>query len=260
MIDHRLTTVERLTPSFRAKVWGSTGLMPWFPDSAEKIGEVWFESERLPLIKFLFTSERLSVQVHPDDAYAGEHENSLGKTEMWHILRTSPGAKVGVGFQHRITVEQLRESALGGTIEAHLNWIQVRPGDSIFVPARTVHAIGAGLVLCEIQERSDVTYRIFDYGRGRELHLDRAAAIANLDTSVGRSTLPLRCPHFHTERYTVHNELVLDGFSQPSGLIVLDGEGLLNDEPFLVGEVWEIPPDTTVTVRGKATMLRTYIP
>ena len=108
-----------LRMSFHEKVWGSTRLAPWFPDSERKIGGVWYESERqLPvLVKLLFTSERLSVQVHPNDEYAARNENSRGKTEMWHVLRADPGAGVAVGLTETVSRERLRELAATGEIE-----------------------------------------------------------------------------------------------------------------------------------------------
>lgn len=253
--------IERIAPSFRERVWGSTGLAPWFPEPESKIGEVWLDAgDGYPLVKFLFTTEKLSVQVHPDDAYAGEHENSAGKTEMWHILRTAPGASVGIGFRRPISREQLRSSAEDGTIEGLINWIPVRPGDTLFVPARTVHAIGAGLTLCEIQQRSDVTYRVYDYGRPRELHLDKAVEISALGPVSGRSVLPVRCPFFHTERLQVNGSTTLEPIAQPCVLVVLQGEGLVGDEPFLAGEAFRVDAETPVTIRGQATMIRTFKP
>lgn len=251
----------RIEPTFHEKVWGSTGLAPWFPVPEKKIGEVWFDTDgRLPLIKFLFTTDRLSIQVHPDDEYAREHENSKGKTEMWHILRAGAGSRVAIGFRQRIDQEQFHDAAVTGTIEALLNWIPVRPGDTFFVPARTVHAIGAGIALCEIQQRSDVTYRIFDFGRDRELHLEKAEEISNLGPCNGRTPLPVRSPYFHTEKISSNGELRIDAGPQPSGLIILKGEGLIDDEPFLPGEVWEVPAETAVTLRGQVTLIRTYDP
>lgn len=251
----------RINPTFHEKVWGSTGLAPWFPNPENKIGEVWFDAEgRLPLIKFLFTTDRLSVQVHPDDEYAREHENSNGKTEMWHILRAGAGSRVAIGFRQRVDDEQFRDAALTGTIEALLNWIPVRPGDTFFVPARTVHAIGAGIALCEIQQRSDVTYRIYDYGRARELHLDKAFEVSNLGPSQGRNALPVRSPYFHTEKVVSNGELRMDAITHPSALIILSGEGLIEDEPFLPGEVWEVPAGSPVSLRGHATLIRTFDP
>ena len=187
-----MSKIARVAPSFQEKIWGSTGLAPWFPNPENKIGEVWFDSPRLPLIKFLFTTEKLSVQVHPWDEFAREHENSNGKTEMWYILRAGPAAKVAAGFREPISPETLRDGALSGTIEAMLNWVMVRPGDTLFIPAGTVHAIGAGLSLCEIQQHSDITYRIFDYGRPRALHLEKAMEVSSLGPCTARTHLPVR--------------------------------------------------------------------
>src|SRR5271165_3300984 len=167
---------KRLQPRFLEKVWGSTRLEPWFESTGAKIGEVWFEGAGpLPiLVKFIFTTEKLSVQVHPDDVYAAKHHNSRGKTEMWHVLAAAPGARIAAGFREPVSAERLRAGALSGEIEELLAWHEARPGDTFFIPAGTVHAIGAGLTLCEIQQFSDITYRLYDYGRPRELHLAKA--------------------------------------------------------------------------------------
>ena len=255
-----MPNLDRIAPSFQEKIWGSTGLYPWFPEPQQKIGEVWFNSPRLPLIKFLFTTERLSVQVHPGDAFARDNENSNGKTEMWHILRAAPAAKVAAGFREPVTAEEVRASALSGTIEALLNWIVVRPGDTLFIPAGTVHAIGAGLALCEIQQHSDITYRIFDYGRQRDLHLEKAMRVSGFGSCMARTHLPVRCPHFHTERIEVRDEVHKEAVDRPTGLIVLNGEGLLNQEPFFPGEVYELGAGEQLSIRGSATLLRTFIP
>src|SRR5579862_5543216 len=110
--------LERLKPRFLEKVWGSEHLEPWFRSTGAKIGEVWFEgSTELPLlVKLLFTSAALSVQVHPDDAYARKHHNSRGKTEMWHVLAAEPGARIAAGFRESITPQRAREAALSGEI------------------------------------------------------------------------------------------------------------------------------------------------
>lgn len=254
------TIAERIAPTFHQKVWGSTGLSPWFPDPAEKTGEVWFSAPGLPLIKFLFTTDRLSVQVHPDDAYAREHENSNGKTEMWHILQAAPGAQVAIGFRKHISAEHMRDAALSGEIVSLLNWIRVRPGDTLFVAAGAVHAIGAGLALCEIQQQSDVTYRLYDYGRPRELHLERGIEVSQLGPALGRAMLPVRCPFFHTDRLRISGSHALDPAQAPYALIVLEGEGLIGEEPFVPGSVFRVPSGGAVTLAGRATMLRTSIP
>ncbi|MBI4903202.1 MAG: class I mannose-6-phosphate isomerase [Acidobacteria bacterium] len=253
--------LSRITPSFREKVWGSTGLAPWFPVPEKKTGEVWFDSDgRLPLIKFLFTTERLSVQVHPNDEFARAHENSNGKTEMWHILRASPAARVAIGFREPVSPEIVKRSALDGTIEGLLNWLPVRPGDTFFVPAGAVHAIGAGIALCEIQQRSDVTYRLYDYGRPRELHLDKAMQVSFWGPAPGRSALPVRCPYFNTERFQVNGTHLVPAVAHTSALIILHGEGLVGEEPYLPGEVLEVDPGVAVPIRGTGTFIRTFTP
>src|SRR5215471_14235079 len=189
----------RLTSSLRERVWGRTQLEPWYPEALRPIGESWFLSDReLPLlVKLIFTRERLSVQVHPDDGEDGPR----GKTEMWHILDAEPDATIALGFREPITRERLRETTRTGEIEQLLNWMPVKAGETYFTPAHTVHAIGAGIVLCEIQQNSDITYRLWDYGRPRELHLEKAASIADLGVHPGATPAgeAVRCKHFVTE-------------------------------------------------------------
>ncbi len=203
-------SVHPLTPRFLEKVWGSHQLSPWFPDSPVLIGEVWLEGPRgepLPLlIKFLFTTDRLSVQVHPGDAYAREHHQSDGKTEMWHILRARAGSEIALGLNQALTAEELRADSESGAIEGKLNRIAVAAGDTYFVPAGTIHAIGGGVALCEIQQQSDVTYRLYDYGRPRELHLERGVEVSDLSAYV-KPPAPAAClvesKYFRTERLVV---------------------------------------------------------
>ena len=126
----------RLTPSLREKVWGKTRLAPWFPDSAERMGEAWYLADcELPLlVKLIFTSERLSVQVHPDDGEDGPR----GKTEMWHIMAADPGSTSALGFREEVTKEQLRQAIADGSVEDLLSLIEVKPGDTFFAEAGTV--------------------------------------------------------------------------------------------------------------------------
>lgn len=261
--------VAQLAPSFREKIWGSTHLAPWFPDSGDKIGEVWFQADpQLPiLVKFLFTSDRLSVQVHPDDNYAARRENSRGKTEMWHILRTEPGAAIAAGLRRAVSTDELKRLSASGEIEGLLNWIPVRPGDTIFIPAGTIHAIGGGVALCEIQQHSDVTYRLYDYGRPRELHLDKAA-----DVSVAGPYEPVtpppgflaRCPHFATQELQIDRAMTYEPDPRRFHLLIaIEGEGQIGGEALRPGQVWHvsnaaesfrIEPDAAIR------LLRTYVP
>ncbi len=234
--------LRKLRPAFHKRIWGSTRLQPWFPDPAEKTGEVWFETPEIPLlVKFIFTSENLSVQVHPDDAYARKHHDSAGKTEMWHILAAEPGAKIAAGFREPVTRDQMREAALSGEIEGLLEWFEAKPGDTFSIPAGTVHAIGAGLVLCEVQQRSDVTYRLYDYqrlenGRPRELHLDHGVAVSKLDRHGARVSLPFSGPYFSMERRSAGDPHEPSGH-RPELLIAIAGSGTVDGEPVRAGEV-----------------------
>jgi mannose-6-phosphate isomerase len=255
----------RLTPSFREKVWGATKLEPWFPNSTRKIGEVWFEGIANPplLIKFLFTSENLSVQVHPDDAFASRHHNSCGKTEMWHILAAEPGAKIAAGFREPLSAERLEEAALSGEIETLLEWFDAAPGDTFFIPAGTVHAIGAGLALCEIQQYSDVTYRLYDYGRPRELHLEKALAVSHLGRSNARQKPSgerlVSCEYFITKRLEIDQpRRHQPRSSEAEFLIVIEGQGAVGGEPSQAGDCWYFPAGgPIVDLSGRMILLQT---
>ena len=135
------------------------------------------------LVKYLFTSERLSVQVHPDDDAATAAGHDRGKDEAWLILDAEPGAEIAIGLKKQLSTEALKASALDGSIVDRLDWREVAPGDAFYSPAGTLHAIGAGLTLLEVQQNADITYRFFDYGRDRELHLDEAVAAADTESS-----------------------------------------------------------------------------
>lgn len=160
------------------KPWGSDALpAPFVAPDGKRIGEIWFEPPRgfaQLLVKYIFTSEALSIQVHPSDAQAP----GQGKEECWLVIAAEPGARLGLGFREAIAPEAMRTAALDGSIEQLLEWYPVAPGDFFYVPAGTVHAIGAGVSLIEVQQNSDVTYRLYDYGRPRELHLDQGIAVA----------------------------------------------------------------------------------
>jgi mannose-6-phosphate isomerase len=257
----------RLPPSFHAKIWGATELEPWFPRAEEKIGEVWFPPPpEVPiLVKFLFTSARLSVQVHPKDDYARSHENSNGKTEMWHILRADAGAEIALGFREPIPRDRLREASLTGEIEKLLHWIPVAPGETYFTPAGTVHAIGGGLALCEIQQVSDVTYRLYDYGRPRELHLDKGVEVSDLGPHPGAvragGDLLVECPYFRTERLEIATGQRYAG-SGPHLLVLVEGEGSFGDLPCRAGEAWLVKAGAEFAVhpKGMLRMLRVSIP
>ncbi len=179
-------TIEHAIVRTKPKPWGSLDLRPWSEASTTDgpIGELWFVRPGLAtpgtalLLKLLFTTEPLSIQVHPDDAFARSIGLANGKTEAWYILSAIAGAQVAVGLNHPRSASELRAAITDGSIADMVHWHPVHQGDVIFIPAGTIHAIGAGIVLAEIQQHSDATFRLFDYGRGRELHVENAVAAA----------------------------------------------------------------------------------
>lgn len=275
----------QLQPIFRERVWGRYNLAPWFPVIPRQgpIGEVWFSFEEnstslgvtlkeligahpeilgtaadarhpgiCPLLaKLLFTNERLSVQVHPDDAYAREHHQSLGKTEAWYVLEAEGAGELAAGFREEITRDRLKDAAQSGEIEELLDWRRVNAGDVIFVRAGTVHAIGPGLTMLEIQENSDITYRLYDYGRGRELHLQHGVAVASLmpdRTQMAVKRLaPWReelvaCEYFRLERLRPANPMrIAGGLPYYLLLVCVRGYGAIGGQPFRAGEAWLAP-------------------
>ena len=178
------------------KPWGVDQLPPGFAATGgRRIGEIWFDrpGDHLPLlVKWLFTSERLSIQVHPDDAQAAARGQPSGKEECWVIVAAEPGARLGIGTIEPLSPERLREASLSGEIEQLMDWKAVAPGDYFYISAGTVHAIGAGISLVEIQQNADITYRLYDYGRPRELHLDDGVAVSRAgpyaDPRAGRTS------------------------------------------------------------------------
>jgi mannose-6-phosphate isomerase len=173
----------KLDARYVEKPWGRNDLPPIFPPvPGRRIGEIWFGADAdLPLLaKYLFTSERLSVQVHPNDEQARLRGLPRGKTECWYILEAEPDATIGLGLREQLTREELRAAALDGSIVEAMDWRAVRRGDFFYVPAGTIHAIGAGISALEFQQNSDVTYRLYDYGRPRELHLEDGLAVSTL--------------------------------------------------------------------------------
>ncbi len=211
----------RLAPVFSERVWGRPNLRPWYAETGtdQLVGEAWltgpaclietgplagrtlasavaeFSGEILNpaaapefplLVKLLFPNDKLSVQVHPDDAQAQAIGQPRGKTECWYVLEATPGATVALGLKPGVTREQLAASAADNTMESLIEHIPVSVGDMVYVDAGTVHAIGPGVVLLETQQTCDITYRLFDYGRPRELHLEQGLDVVRTQTSAGK--------------------------------------------------------------------------
>ncbi len=286
-----------LEPEFRERPWGARDLAPIFDKKADRdpIGEVWLTSDtckvangplkgrtlqdlcreygkaflgdncpdtsRFPLlIKFLFPREKLSVQVHPDDEGARRIGQPCGKTECWYVLDAQPGAQVGLGLRPGTSKQQLADAIKEKRAEHLLNWIPISKGELIYVGAGTVHAIGPGSILVETQQNSDTTYRLYDYGRPRELHVEQGLAATKEKTRAGK-VKPERSgeneelvasPCFLVAKLTLRRDSIFRaGQSRPGamsfGIIVaIGGGGVLEIEDeapltFHRGEVVVVP-------------------
>jgi mannose-6-phosphate isomerase len=247
-------TIEHAVAHAILKPWGVADLSPWSNVCSDgtAVGEIWFErpvtTEPAPslLLKLLFTSQPLSIQVHPDVTFAHSIGQPNGKTEAWYVLSATPGAKVALGLNRCLTPQQLREAVGDGSISDLVSWQIVSPNDIIFVPAGTIHAIGAGLVMAEIQQRSDTTFRLFDHGRQRELHIENAIAVAIAGPAApqlkasrlsGERTLLVSDPHFVFERIELapNSSWRLDAECQ-TWLLVLDGHARAGPFDVAIGD------------------------
>jgi mannose-6-phosphate isomerase len=258
----------RMDPRFDPRVWGFRDLRPWYDEvvTGDPIGEVWLTGDdslvatgphagkRLDalfreahasllgphapspesplLIKVLFAKEKLSVQVHPDDKMAQKYGDPRGKTECWYALAAEPHAKVALGLKPDVTLGQVEEEIHAGTLENSLNLVTVIAGDLIFVDAGTVHAIWPGAVLLETQQNCDLTYRMFDYGRPRELHIEKSLEATRLVTRAGKvaptplsdRTVLIDVEYFRLERIPISGNRTsesLRGQSEARGLSFL---------------------------------------
>jgi mannose-6-phosphate isomerase len=224
-----------------SKPWGIVDPRPWSNvcRDGKAIGEIWYRRScgKAPdtalLLKLLFTSQPLSIQVHPDDAFARSIGLPNGKTEAWHVLSAAPNAEVALGLREHLTSQQLRQAGADGSIAELMAWHAVAQGDTILVPAGTIHAIGAGLIIAEIQQRSDATFRLYDHDRQRELHIEEAIAVADVGPAkfkvaptrlTDARTLLISDTHFIFERIEMapHTEWRLAA-KQETWLLVVDG-------------------------------------
>ncbi len=257
----------RLAPFFSERVWGKKSLAPWFASTGtdELVGEAWLTGpqsvvetgphagERLDavvaaegvallgknsaesafplLVKILFPADRLSVQVHPDDAQAQAIGEPRGKTECWYVLEAEPDASVALGLKAGVTLDAVRSAIADGTLEEKLEMVPVRVGDMLFVDAGTVHAIGPGVVLLETQQTSDRTYRMFDYGRPRELHVEQGLGVTKLTTrarkvaphAMGEFTRLIEETYFSVDLFEVTAGDVAVSMDGPGCLVGLEG-------------------------------------
>ncbi len=220
-------------------------------------------AEGLPiLVKFIDAAQDLSIQVHPDDAYAMCAEGSRGKTEMWYVLDAAEGAEIVLGFEHPVTEEIIREAHKKGDFRRHLHYVPVKKGDSFYIPPGTVHAVGAGILLVEIQESSNLTYRVYDYdrigpdGKKRELHLDKALEVMRMNSSSAHARpgrvvryepgcskeTVCRCRYFEAEAIRFSEEVSLEAGQEACRILLcLEGAGKIGEVSFKKGDCLFLP-------------------
>ena len=271
-----------LKPWFSERVWGKSDLKPWYDETGtnELVGEAWltgpqclvetgpFKGQTLAsvgekmggefplLVKILFPADKLSVQVHPDDAQAKAMGETRGKTECWYVLEAESGATVALGLKPGVGAKEVAASVESGTMETLLEHVPVSVGDMLFVDAGTVHAIGPGVVLLETQQTSDVTYRLYDYGRPRELHLEKGLQVIKPKTQAGKGaprkmdgfTRLIEQKYFFVDRFelgaTKEETVSLDGVGC---LVGLTGRGVVRTPD---GELELIPGKAVVVPMG----------
>ncbi len=303
----------RLKPFFSPRPWGKPNLKPWYEETGttELVGEAWltgpqcvvetgplagrtlgdvseeFAEELLTpgalaefplLVKMLFPDAKLSVQVHPDDAEAQAIGLHRGKTECWYVLEAEPGATIALGLKPGTTLDGIKAAVADGSMESLMEWVPVKVGEMIFVDAGTVHAIGPGVVLLETQQTCDTTYRLYDYGRPRELHLEKGLAVTKLHTAAGK-VAPVEMDGF--TRVIAQKYFIVDRFEVAAGatvsladvsgvsecLVCLKGSGTVasseGDVALKVGEAVVVPvkaSKVTVTAGEAVTFFRCFEP
>jgi len=280
----------RLAPFFSPRIWGQTDWSHWYAGKtfAEPVGEAWLTGEdcvietgpwaggrfadvvkahpaeilgddaelgEFPLLlKLLAPKEKLSVQVHPDDAFAQQAGYPRGKTECWYVLEAEPGASVALGLKEGSGPAEIRKAIADQTLEERMVWLPVTPGEMIFVDAGTVHAIGPGMTLLETQQTCDITYRLYDYGRPRELHVEDALRVMREKTRAGKVapvtvdgfTRLIKEKYFTVDRFelTAGHTHAFAAMAVPQILVVLTGDAVM-----------ECGGETLALERAKATVI-----
>ncbi|AVX31644.1 mannose-6-phosphate isomerase, type 1 [Carboxydocella thermautotrophica] len=238
-------------PELKETLWGGT----WFwrqglhQEGRRRIGEMWYTVPGMPLmVKFIDAAAPLSLQVHPGDAQAWQSEGKRGKTEAWYIWSTEPGAYIYYGFQRPVEKKEVEAAIRAGQLEKLVKKVKVRAGDMIFVPPGTIHAIGAGVRLVEVQTAVDLTYRLYDWGRGRKLQIEKGLALLNtaaVEENIVVSTLErqlteLHCPAFRLQKLNLQGQMQLSPGGSWFFLVGLKGEGQLSSGRWL----YQVKPGT----------------
>ena len=301
-----MSEILKLSPSFKDYIWGGNKLMAQYGvKDMDRVAEAWVLSAHpdgpsyLPegttfadklaelgpdalgknaagfkdfpqLIKLIDAQSDLSVQVHPSDEYALKNEGQFGKTEMWYILDAEEGAGIYYGFQRDVTRAEMEEAIRTNTLTDILRFVPVQKGESYFIPSGTIHAIGKGLLIAEIQQNSNVTYRVYDYGRKdaqgntRPLHVEKALEVSDLtraadavepqQTVVEGCTITqvAKCPYFSVAKLEINDGVSLVNSDSFQAVLITNGEGTIDGVPFVQYDTFFIPADYGPAVlRGK---------
>ena len=254
------------------KPWGRTDIPERFGGGTiEPLGEIWFQrddggNEDPLLVKYLFTSERLSIQVHPDDEASRAAGHARGKDEAWIVVEAQPGARIGIGLDHPVSRSALKAIALDGSIVDSLDWRIAQAGDAYYSPAGTLHSIGAGLILLEVQQNCDVTYRLYDFGRPRELHLKEGVAAANPAARIGKSveqplgagrSIVAQGPKFTLERWVSGGRLPASEL-QPLWLIPVRGSVKADGSVLQPASVWIADDSVQLEIEAGGELIIAY--
>ena len=301
-----MSGILKLSPSFKDYIWGGNKLMTQYGvKDMDRVAEAWVLSAHpdgpsyLPdgttfvealekmgpeavgknaagfkdfpqLIKLIDAQSDLSVQVHPSDEYALKNEGQFGKTEMWYILDAEEGAGIYYGFERDVTRAEMEEAIRTNTLTDILRFVPVKKGESYFIPSGTIHAIGKGLLIAEIQQNSNVTYRVYDYGRRdaqgntRPLHVEKALEVSDLTraadaaepikTAVEGCTITqvAKCPYFSVAKLEINDGVSLVNSDSFQAVLITNGEGTIDGVPFVQYDTFFIPADYGPAVlRGK---------
>ena len=292
--------IVKLKPVIKSYIWGGKYFQPYFHRDEEKISELWVLSARennsaiidsgidkgkplneviddrdlgpiqdrfsyFPLlIKLIDAQDNLSVQVHPNDEYALKNEHSYGKTEMWHIIDADEGAGIYIGLNNDYTKEEIKNSLDDGSIINKLNFVKVKKGDTYLIKSGTIHAIGKGVRIIEIQQNSDLTYRLYDYkrkdkdGNYRELHIDKAIQVIDYhkyDIKQNHSDLLADTSFFHVERKEFDKELVIKADKSFVSFTFLEGEGMVDDIPYKKFDTFFLPFNKACKIQGNGLVI-----
>lgn len=278
--------IEKLYPELKDNIWGGRKLikkygkttknsicaesweLSFHPDGPTRLGDGTLLSESVTkaelgknsdifdnfplMIKLIDAKDNLSVQVHPSDDYALANENSYGKTEMWYIVEADDGAGIYLGFKRDVTPEEVNKATKDNTLTSLMNFFPVKSGDCYFIPSGTIHAIGTGCLIYEIQQNSNITYRVYDYGRRdkngntRELHIEKALKVLNLSQYKGSSLegkILGISKYFTAKRVKISNKNITIRNDPASFkcVTIADGTGFINNIPVLAGDSYFVP-------------------